>query len=831
MPRPPLGSTATSNRRTRLRWLLSMLAPAAFFASQLAYAAPAAAQVDAARGSVPAPAQATLETQRLGGADRYDTSLQIAHEIVRRAGGSVEDAVVASGVSWLDAAVGASLAGRLDAPLLLMPPGGLRPDALSLLSRAGVAKVFAVGGASAIPEADLGGIRDLGVSVERVGGDDPIATALAAAALGPAAEPARSTATDEPALTGTPDTVAGIGTVRSLPSRAVVLAGVEASDDAQVAAPFAARAGLPLLLTSPDSLDAATARVLDERAITHVVVSGVHGPLSDPLLDDLDALGISVVQLGNFGSLPASAAAASFSTDDSTGQFAAWSQRRCAQQSPSAVGLASNLGVWDAFSATPLLRHLCAPLLLTTSHGLDSEANAALYRALHSGTETLLIFGGRAAIGAAAVEQATSPRIPIRIATVASGAAAAESDQTIVVLDENRRQRRYLSDSGFSEFDCPGPTWSPQRRHIAFSAVHNGTAGVFVLDVATGSFWRVTPRARDYWVHNCQLAWSADGAKIGFVAYFEERIRWDDEQLSKAHVADIRHRSLRRMTSDDKLELSVSWAPNDHRLAVLRVSPGLQPYNPNELLIIDTATRQVTAIDRYEVINSPRWSPDGSMISVATWNDRCCTDMAHPSIGVIDAHEPHRTLWGGFDRILAWAPSGCCVATFSGYYADDISLVDLATGRTRPLVGGGADYPEGTGFRSWSRDGQRIIATDDQHDPGGGWWVHRLLAIETLDGTVNELPLEGPQWSFDFGGFSPDDRQIVYGASEPSDSVFQLRIVDLVPAGQSRTALDLTSDLPRLSGLTADRSAAGWQQLHWTAQGIYGTVLHFAWPW
>lgn len=812
----------------RSRWRLGILVAVAVLASPLADAASAAAQVDDGRGSASAPAGAAFDVRRLGGADRYDTSLQIAHEIVGRAGGSVEDAVVASGVSWLDAAVGASLAGRLDVPLLLMPPGGLRPDARSLLTRSGVTRVFAIGGASAIPETDLSGIRDLGVNVERVGGDDPIATALAAAALDRAAEPARRTAIDEPALTGTPDTVAGLGTVRSLPSRAVVLAGVEASGDAHVAAPFAARARLPLLLTSPDSLDAATARVLDERAITHVVVSGVHGPLSDSLRDDLDALGISAVQLGNFGSLPASAAAASFSTDDSTGQFAAWSQRSCPQQWPSTVGLASNLGVWDAFSAAPLLGHLCAPLLLTTSHGLGSEANAALYRALHTGTNSLLIFGGRAAVGAAAAEQASSPRVPIRVATVTGGTAAGESDQAVVVLDENRRQRWYLSGSGFSEFDCPSATWSPQRRHIAFSAVHDGTAGVFVLDVATGSFWRVTSTARDYWVHNCQLAWSADGAKIGFVAYFEERDRWDDRQLSKVYVADIRDRSLRRMTSDDKLELSVSWAPNDHRLAVLRVSPSLHPYDPNELLIIDTATRQVTAIDRYEVINSPRWSPDGSMISVATWIDRCCTDMAHPRILVIDAFQPHDKVLDDLKGVLAWAPNGCCIATFSGYYANDIGIVDIATGARRSLISA-SDYWEGTAFRGWSRDGLSIFATAVAHVQGAPAWVHELMMINASDGRVALLPLEGPNELFSFGGFSPDGRHIVYGASEVSESVFQLRIVDTAPRGASTVGLDLSSDLPRLSGGDYNSSYAGWHQLRWTASGIYGSATHWRW--
>ena len=815
-----LGCTAGG---LRSQW--SLVAAACLAASLLA--APAAAQVGTGQDSVSALAESGFEVRRLGGADLYDTSFLVAGEMVHRLGGRAPGVVIASGRSWQHAAVGASLAGGLDLPLLLVPPGGLRPSALSLLEDAGVTEVFAIGGASVIPETDLGGIRDLGVRVKRVGDDDPIAAALAAASLGPAGEPARSSAPKEPALTGTPDTVTGLGTVRSLPSRAVVLARADASGDAHVAAPFAARARLPLLLTSPTSLDAATARFLDERPITHVVMSGVHGPPSDSLRDDLEALGISVVQLGNFGSLPVSAAAAEFAADDSTGQFASWSERPC-QQQPPPVGLASNLGVWDAFSAAPLLGHMCAPLLLTSRNDLGSEANAVLYRALHTGTKSLLIFGGRAVIGDTTAEQASSPRVPIRVATVTGGAPADENGEAIVVIDENRRQRWYLSGSELTGISNHSLIWSPQRRHIAFTGVRGGTAGVFVLDVATGSFWRVTPSTRDYWVDAHHIAWSFDSAKIAFSVFFDKSIPRRVDRLTKVHVADVRNGRLRRLTFDNKRERYAGWAPNDHRLLVLRVSPGLYLYDPEELLVVDTANWQVTTVDRYEVISSPRWSPDGSMIAVSTWSDRCCTDMAHPRRLVIDTQEPHHTVLEGINGVLAWAPNGCCIATFSGYYANDIGIVDITTRRFRSLVSA-SDYWEGTKFRGWSRDSLRIIATDVAHIQGAPAWVHELMVIDASDGRVAQLPLEGPNEEFTFGGFSPDDRQVVYGASEVADPVFQLRIVDTSPEGQTIVAMDLSSDLPRLSGSAYDTSFAGWHQLRWTDHGIHGAVGHYRW--
>lgn len=777
-----------------------------------------------------------FEVQRLGGADLYDTSLLVAGEMVHRLGGKAPNVVVASGRSWQHAAVAASLAGGLDLPLLLVPPGGLRSSALRLLEDAGVTEVYAIGGASVIPENDLGGIRDLGASVERVGGDDPMAAALAAALLGPAGEPARRSVPEGPALAGTPDTVAGLGTVRSLPSRAVVLARADASGDAHVAAPFAARARLPLLLTSPDSLDAATARFLDERTITHVVLSGVHGPPSDSLRDDLDALGISVIQLGNFGSLPASAAAAGFSTDDSTGQFASWSRRPCLQQPPPTVGLASNLGVWDAFSAASLLGHLCAPLLLTGRNDLGPEANAVLYRALHTGTKSLVLFGGRSVIADAAAEQANSPRVPIRVATVTGGTSADQHGEAIVVIDEHRQQRRYLSGHGFSEIYDESLMWSPQRRHIAFAGVRDGTAGVFVLDVATGSLWRVTPARRDYWIDRHDIAWSFDGSRIAFSAYFQKVRRWGDDPFTSVYVADIRDRSMRRISVDGGRERHSTWAPNDHRLLTLRFpTRGHNQWDPDELVIVDSDTRHTTTIDRYAAIGRPRWSPDGTMIAIETWAHRGGMDVARPTIVVIDAQQPHSTLLEGpaaVDGLLGWAPSGCCIATYDGYFDNDISLLDITDGELRHLVparGDQVDYPEGTSFRGWSRDGLTIVATDDEHINGYGWWVNRILMIETNNGAIAELPFEGPGRKFDFGGFSPDGGHIVYGASEESDSTFQLRIVDTAPRGRSKVGLDLTSDLPQLSGFTGNESFASWRGLRWTAFGIHGSVRQWYW--
>ena len=58
---------------------------------------------------------ADVTLTRYGGADRYATSLLVAEAVAADAGGSLETVVMVSGVSWHEAVVAASVAGRLDA--------------------------------------------------------------------------------------------------------------------------------------------------------------------------------------------------------------------------------------------------------------------------------------------------------------------------------------------------------------------------------------------------------------------------------------------------------------------------------------------------------------------------------------------------------------------------------------------------------------------------------------------------------------------------------------------------------------------------------------------
>ncbi|WP_419933461.1 cell wall-binding repeat-containing protein [Candidatus Poriferisodalis sp.] len=122
-----------------------------------------------------------IELERFGGADRYATSLLVAEAVAADARGSLEWVVVVSGRSWHDAVVASSVAGDLEAAILLTPRTGLRPDAMAFLAETGVSNVLVISTGDAVPTAVDEQLTAAGLEVERLGGADQYETSVLAA--------------------------------------------------------------------------------------------------------------------------------------------------------------------------------------------------------------------------------------------------------------------------------------------------------------------------------------------------------------------------------------------------------------------------------------------------------------------------------------------------------------------------------------------------------------------------------------------------------------------------------------------------------------------------
>lgn len=198
--------------------------------------------------------------QRLGGTDRYETSLEISrrlHEVSRSPG----RAVVVSGRDWPDAVSAAPLASVMEAPILLVNGDDVPRATVQALAEWHVEECIVVGGTAAVSKRAR---RKLPTST-RIGGLDRYHTASLVAEYGL-----------EHGL---------------LPHRTLFATGA-AFPDALCASAFAARVQGPVILTLPGTLPASSRAIVENNvdSITHVYYMGGTGAISETVTAEVGSV-------------------------------------------------------------------------------------------------------------------------------------------------------------------------------------------------------------------------------------------------------------------------------------------------------------------------------------------------------------------------------------------------------------------------------------------------------------------------------------------------------------------------------------------------------------
>ena len=364
------------SRRLRLRAGVAAGAAWLLFMSIVALGGPAGAQ-----GSTGTPAAGQVQTQRFGGADRYETALAIARSLVSDSGGMSERVVIASGRSWTDAVVAAPLTAPVGgggyAPLLLSDPrSGLTPAVVAFIEDIGASSAVIVSttpaqGSAAVPSEVDSQLKSIGVTAERLGGADASATSLAVA--------------EHLAQRGS------AGSSASSPT--VFVASAEVFADSLVAGPLAARIApaAPILLTAPSGLPSSVTAWLRDRSVSRAVVMGGTAAVSSNVDSQLGSLGIAAERI---------AGSSRYDTAVRAAQWAGANLPACT--GPARAGLAVGTAPWDSFSSVPLLASRCAPLLLTGASKLAGPTQqwtqARVDGLATDATLEIMAFGGTAAI-------------------------------------------------------------------------------------------------------------------------------------------------------------------------------------------------------------------------------------------------------------------------------------------------------------------------------------------------------------------------------------------------------------------------------------------------
>jgi len=300
-----------------------------------------------------------VTSRRLAGEDRFETSRAVATASFSQA----PVVIVAAGESFPDALAAAYLAGLDRAPVLLAQNNNLPADLLAGLVALGTRGVQLVGGTGALTDGVQNELRSRGYVVDRLAGNDRLATAAAIARVAP------------PSAVGT------------FPGRGRTAVVVRADDfpDALVGGPIAYARGFPIILTSTDTLSTDADTTLAALGIRHVLMLGGTAAVSEAVKGQIEARGIVVRRISGLTRAATAVAVADLALDELgfTGTH---------------VNLARGDTFPDALVGAAHAGEERAPIVLATDPDTLDPATVEFLNRRQAFVATIDVFGGMGAI-------------------------------------------------------------------------------------------------------------------------------------------------------------------------------------------------------------------------------------------------------------------------------------------------------------------------------------------------------------------------------------------------------------------------------------------------
>lgn len=347
--------------------------------------------------SSPASAAATVTQKRLSGLDRYATAAATAEYSTATA----TKAIIASGENYADALTASALSGAASAPLLLTAKDALPAVTAAALGRMmGTNKtVYVIGGEAAVGAGVVTTLTGLGYVVTRISGADRYATAAAVAAK-----------------------VVQLNTIGSMNGKVTcILASGQGYADALSAGPLAHANKMPILLTEPGTLTAATSAAITANGCKQMMIVGGTAAVSEAVATAADALtGVNVLRVSGADRYATSVAIANKAWASTANGGLNWAKTH--------IAIARGDSYADGLAASQLGANTAVtPLLLVQADAVPTAISAAIAGKSTTITD-IRVVGGLTAIPATVAQSAddsatkAAPTVSFSGATVGSNA-------------------------------------------------------------------------------------------------------------------------------------------------------------------------------------------------------------------------------------------------------------------------------------------------------------------------------------------------------------------------------------------------------------------------
>jgi Periplasmic component of the Tol biopolymer transport system len=160
------------------------------------------------------------------------------------------------------------------------------------------------------------------------------------------------------------------------------------------------------------------------------------------------------------------------------------------------------------------------------------------------------------------------------------------------------------------QFIYSAGAWDSASKQIAVGTVATGRAALAIFDAQKGSRTKEIPVPDVDEILN--PTWSPDGKAIAFSAM--------QRGLTDLFIYDLSTERLRRLTNDPYAEIHPAWSPDGKRIAFAtdRLTSDLATlsFGPYRLVVIDVETGAIDAVKGFEDARhlNPQWSPDSQAL-------------------------------------------------------------------------------------------------------------------------------------------------------------------------------------------------------------------------